>query len=385
MLQNKSIICFANDFRGDPTSKQQVMRLLSENNKILWVNSIAMRKPSVSASDMSRIWSKLKRFFRGLDKINDNLFAFTPLVLPLPSSKFAQVLNRLLLLAYLKFFIFKLGMKKIQLWTFLPNMVGLIGSLNEEKVIYYCVDEWSQFSFLDTETVIRLENELLAKSDLVITTAQKLYDSKRKHNNNTHLIPHGVDFDFFVKALDPSTNIPKDIASLPTPRIGFFGLIHEWVDLTLIEYMAKKHPEWAIVMIGKVVPEKDVSVAASLPNVYFLGQKEYSELPGYCKGLDVALIPFEINELTLNVNPIKLREYLAAGLPVVSTPLPEILSYNEVVYLAESKEEFTLATEKALRENSDENLRKRHASVFHETWRARVEQISDLVDNITKE
>lgn len=384
MLKNKSIICFANDFRGDPTSKQQVMRILSEDNKILWINSIAMRKPSVSVSDMSRVWSKLKSFSRGLDQINTNLYAFTPLVLPLPSSKFAQVINRLLLLAYLKFFTIKLGMKNIQLWTFLPNMVGLVGSLNEEKVIYYCVDEWSEFSFLDRDTVIRLEKELLAKSDLVITTANKLYKSKIKANPNTHLVPHGVDFDFFAKALEPGMLEPQDISCLPHPRMGFFGLIHEWVDLELIAFMAKAHPEWTIVMIGKVVPGKDTSCVNGLKNVVFLGQKEYAELPAYCKGLDVALIPFEINELTLNVNPIKLREYLAAGLPVVSTALPEIFPYKDVVHIAETKEEFTKAVEQAICEKGSDWINKRHSAVSHETWRARVEQISDLVENIKR-
>jgi glycosyltransferase involved in cell wall biosynthesis len=384
MLKNTSIICFANDFRGDPTSKQQVMRILSENNKILWVNSIAMRKPSVSASDMSRIWSKLKSFFRGLDQINPNLYAFTPLVLPLPSSRFAQVVNRLLLLAYLKFFILKLGMKNIQLWTFLPNMVSLIGSLNEEKVVYYCVDEWSEFSFLDRDTVVKLERELLAKSDLVITTANKLYTSKLQYNPNTHLVPHGVDFDFFANALAPATQEPRDISGLPHPRIGFFGLIHEWVDLELIAAMATRHPEWTIVMIGKVVPEKDTTCVDALSNVVFLGQKDYAELPGYCKGLDVALIPFVLNELTLNVNPIKLREYLAAGLPVVSTALPEIFPYQSVVHISKTTDEFIRDTEKAVTEKGADWIRKRHAAVSHETWRARVEQISDLVEKIQR-
>jgi len=341
MLKSKSIICFANDFRGDPTSKQQVMKILSENNTILWINSIAMRRPSASVADMSRLWSKVTKFFKGLDQINKNLYVFTPLVLPLPSLKFAQLLNKFLLLSYLKFFIWKLKMKNIQLWTFVPNMISLVGKLGEEKVIYYCVDEWSEFSFLDRETIVRLEKELLLKSDVVITTAKKLYESKIKHNSRTYLVPHGVDFDFFSQALKPSFYVPDDIEILPNPRIGFFGLIHEWVDLGLIEFMAQKHPEWSIVMIGKLVPGIDISRSSAFKNIHFMGQKDYSELPHYCKGLDVALIPFKINELTLNVNPIKLREYLAAGLPVVSTPLPEIIPYKDVVYLAESKEEFT--------------------------------------------
>jgi len=379
MLKNQSIICFANDFKGDPTSKQQVMRILSENNKILWVNSIVMRKPTVKASDMSRIWIKLLGFFRGLDKINENLFVFTPLILPLPSSAFAQTINMLLLKFYLKFLCWKLGMIKPQLWTFLPNMVGLIGKLKVEKVIYYCVDEWSEFSFLDKETIVKLEKELLLKADFVITTSNKLLDSKIKHNKNTFLIPHGVDFDFFSTALDSTVHVPEDILALPLPRIGFFGLIHEWVDCELIRYIAEAHPAWSIVMIGKVAAGKNASILRHLQNVYFLGQKDYASLPGYCKGLDVGLIPFVVSELTLNVNPIKLREYLAAGLPVVSTPLPEIISYKGVVHIANTYEEFSIAIEKAIKEKGSHWIAQRHSAVCHETWRARVEEISSLL------
>jgi glycosyltransferase involved in cell wall biosynthesis len=339
-----------------------------------------MRQPSGNASDMSRIWTKIRGFFSGLDKINENLYVFTPLVLPLPSSKFVQTVNRILLEIYLRTLMLRLGMKNVQIWTFVPNMVNLIGRLCESKVVYYCVDEWSEFSFLDKKTVESLERSLLSKSDLVITTAQKLYESKKRHNTNTYLIPHGVDFDFFAKALAPSTVEPLDIQRLPKPRIGFFGLIHEWIDLNLIHYMAKAHPEWSIVLIGKLATGIDVSRFASIHNVHFIGQKDYSELPGYCKGFDVALIPFVLNELTLNVNPIKLREYLAAGLPVVSTALPEIFPYHDVVHIADSMIDFTREVERALLETGSEWIKKRQASVAEESWRARVERISGLIE-----
>lgn len=382
MLKGESIVCFANDFRGDPTSKHQVMRILSQENKVLWINSIALRKPSATASDASRILRKIKGFFRGLDRENDNLHAFTPLVLPLPSSPFARRINSWLLRIYLRYYLRKLGMKDIQLWTFMPTMVELVGKLREKKLIYYCVDEWSEFSFIDKETIRDMERRLIEKADLVITTAEKLYEDKKKHNPNTHLIRHGVDFHHFAKALDASTEEPGELRSIPRPRIGFYGLIHEWIDLRVVEEAAKAHPEWSFVMIGKV--SCDASFLKPYSNVHFLGQKPYESLPGYCKGFDVGLIPFAINALTINVNPIKLREYLAAGLPVVSTRLPEITPYAGVVHLAEDAGQFIQGITQALNETGDEWVQKRQAAVAHETWEARVDEISRLVEAVGK-
>jgi hypothetical protein len=348
---------------------------------VLWVNSIALRRPSANVSDAGRIMRKIKSFFRGLDKENDNLHIFTPLVLPLPSSAFARRLNAWLLRLYLKYYMHKLGMKDVQLWTFMPTMVELVGKLGEKKLIYYCVDEWSEFSFIDKSAIRDMERRLIQQSDLVLTTAEKLYHDKKQYNQNTHLIRHGVDFDHFAKALEPDLEQPEDVRDLPHPRIGFYGLIHEWIDLRLVEKMAKAHPEWSIILIGKL--STDGSFLRPLKNVHLLGQKPYSSLDAYTKSFDVGMIPFVVNELTLNVNPIKLREYLAAGLPVVSTHLPEIEPYSGVVHLADSAEEFIQGVEQALNEKDPEWIKKRQDAVAGETWQARVDQISDLADQIT--
>lgn len=382
MLKGESIVCFANDYRSDPTSKQQIMTILSGHNKILWVNSIALRTPRVSISDLKRIWEKVAGFFRGLDKINDNLYVFTPLVLPLPTSRLSRKLNVFLLKIYLRFHIRKLKLTEIQLWTFMPTMVEIVGKLQEKKLIYYCVDEWSEFTFIDRNSIVEMEKRLLHKADLVITTAQKLYEDKKRHNPNTHLIRHGVDFDFFSRALHPSTREPDDICNIPKPRIGFFGLIHEWIDVPLLEQIAAEHPDWSIVLIGKVAVEKTVASLKGMKNVHFLGQKSYSTLAAYCKGFNVGLIPFVVNPLTLNVNPIKLREYLAAGLPVVSTNLPEIAPYGEVVHIADTPSDFINSIKKALTEESAQWVEKRQLSIAAETWLSRVNQISELVEAI---
>ena len=186
-MNQQSIVCFAADWESDPTSKHQVMKVLSRSNKILWVNSIGMRSPEVSAADLSRALKKVMGWFKGLTRVNQNLYHFTPIVLPLPSSKIARLINKKLLCFSVAYYKKKLNMENIQLWLFPPNAVELVGSLGERFVLYYCVDEWSKFSFIDGQAMRKMEIELLGKSDLVITTAEHLQKDKAQFNPNTHL------------------------------------------------------------------------------------------------------------------------------------------------------------------------------------------------------
>lgn len=382
MLKGKSIICFSNDWENDPTSKHHVMRLLSEHNRVLWINSIGMRRPSMTRSDFSRVLVKLKGWCTGLTRVNDNLFHFTPIVLPFPSSKTARLINRYILQLSLYYFKKKLRMEKIQLWTFLPNIVEMIGNAGEELLVYYCVDEWSQFTFMDGELLRSMEIELMQRADLVITTADYLFRDKVQFNPQTHILTHGVDYDFFAKSLEDETVVAPDIKHLSAPVIGFFGLIHEWIDIELLEYIARSRPKWNIVLIGKTaVP---LTALQSYANVHVLGQRAYSELPSYCKGFDLGLIPFKINELTLNVNPIKMREYLAAGLPVVATALPEIVKYEHVVKVGHTKEEIVESIELELAADSAEKRAIRSLAMAEETWEQKVRELSAMVSQIEK-
>lgn len=377
MLEGKSIVCFSNDWENDPTSKHHVMRILSAKNKVLWINSIGMRRPTLSSSDIKRVITKLRGWSKGLTKVNDNLHHFTPIVLPLAGSRVGRAMNRILLRLSIRYFCRKLGMDKVQLWTFLPNISDMIGSLNEELLVYYCVDEWSKFSFMDGEILRAQEILLMQHADLVITTADHLYRDKEKFNANTHLLTHGVDQAFFATSLLKETAIAPELAAMKGPLIGFFGLIHEWIDCDLIAHIAQARPDWNLVLIGKIaVP---VDELRGLGNVHLLGQRPYGELVSFCKGFAVGLIPFKVNELTINVNPIKMREYLAAGLPVVATALPEVEKYHDHVAIARSKEEMVdLIAREVEQDNFDKRLH-RSREMEKETWDSKVETLSQLV------
>jgi glycosyltransferase involved in cell wall biosynthesis len=338
MIENNDIILFSNDWGGDPLSKHQIAVRLAAKNRVLWVNSMGNRNPTVSAHDLRRVVKKVWQFLRGCRPVANNIFRFCPLVLPFHGNRAARWINRRLLAWGLRHACRKLSFRDPITLTFVPNSVDVVGTLGERLVIYYCVDEYSQFTGADRAAVLDLERRLMEKADLVVVSASRLYESKRGANANTILITHGVDVDHFRAACLESMAIPEDVAMLPGPVIGFYGLIEDWVDLEAIRHMAAARPEWSFLMIGEV--KSDTSAARKQPNVHFLGRRPYQSLPGYCKKFDIAVLPFVVNELTLASNPLKLREYLAAGLPVVATPLPEVEKLGELVRMATTPKEF---------------------------------------------
>lgn len=372
-LRGRDLVVFSNDWDGDPLSKTHIMRILSRDNRILWVNSIGNRAPKVNAHDARRIVNKLKGFTRGIKEVEKNLFVLAPLAIPFYGNEAVRTANRHLLRAQVKLAMRKLGFKNPISWSFLPASAPVSGTLGEEAVIYHCVDEFSAFSDTNGRHIAEMEEQLLRKADLVITSAERLRANKVKVNGNTVLVRHGVDFNHFVKACDPATPIPADIAALPRPIFGFFGLVADWVDLEVFEAVARAHPEGSVVILGKVAPDVDVSRLAQFKNIHLLGRKKYEELPGYCRAFDVALMPFKWNELTLNANPLKVREYLAAGLPCVSTPLPEVERVG-LCKLAKTPAEYVAQVDAALAEGAGPD-RKRAQKIFHESWDARVDDI----------
>ena len=383
MLSGHDIICFANDWDADPTSKHQVMKVLARSNKVLWVNSIGLRRPGASAQDASRIFKKIRQFCRGPVLVNGNMHVLTPLAFPFHGMPFVKSINRWLVSRYVRRQAKKLGMNGFHLWTFLPTAGPLISQLKPKKVVYYCVDEWSAFTFLDPKLMQDMEEGLIGQSDLVITTATALYESKKHLNKHTYLIPHGVDSEFFGRARLETTPVAPQLAGLSKPVIGFWGLIHEWIDQELLWEAATLRPDWSFVLVGKV--GVDCSRLKGVPNIHLLGPHSYESLAGFAKGFTAAILPFKVNRLTNNVNPIKLREYLAAGLPVVSTALPEVQPYADVVRIATTPDAFVRALDAAVQDTSQEAVDKRIASVGQETWQAKVELISSLMDKVSGE
>lgn len=380
MIEGYDIICFSNDWDGDPLSKKHIMKRLARKNRILWVNSIGNRNPTMSKSDVTRVLGKLKAFLRGPRRVSEGIHVISPLAIPFHGSATARRINQWLLVATLRSAIRKLGFRKRVTWTFLPTSANVAGYLGEKLVIYHCTDEFSEFSGTSKNAILDMEQRLIAKANCVFVSAERLLRNKAQHNPNTFLIRHGVDVEHFRKACDGRTPIPEDIVRIPSPIIGFFGLIADWVDLQLVADMARARPHWSFVLVGKVAT--DLSPIALIHNVHVLGQKPYEGLPGYCRRFDAAILPFVINELTLNANPLKLREYLAAGLSVVSTPIPEVRELGSLVRIGSTCADFVSHLECVLSQEQSGTRLAVSMEMDRESWDERVEEMSRAIDGI---
>lgn len=373
------IIAFSKDWHEDPTSNHHVLRELATHRRVLWLNSIATRRPDLSsARDLGKIKRKLREFAAGAVNVENDLWVATPLVLPLPHSPIATALNRHIMRLTVHALRRQLGIDAFQLWTFLPNTADYVGSLGERLAVYYCVDEWATFPGLDAASTRRAEHHLLEKVACTFATSVALAESKREACPATYLAPHGVDHTTFARALDPALPVPDDLAELPGPRIGFFGTLRDFLDYDWIAGIARARPAWSIVLIGQRF--SDITALAALPNVHLLGQKPHGLLPAYCKGFDVGLIPYRIDDDVKFINPLKLREYLSAGLPVVSTPMPEVLPYAHLCHVAPTVADAVAAIERVLGETQAGSRQLRADAMREETWAARAATVARIVD-----
>ena len=242
----------------------------------------------------------------------------------------------------------------------------------DARLIYDCMDDWPKWLSEPKPGSFSLSEEvkLVAESDVVVVTARELRDRFSKQGVVSQLIPNGADFDFFCDA--PANSLLKLISQ---PIIGFYGAIAEWIDVDLMQAVARLRPNYSFVMIGPVLLE-GIDEFKNLPNVHLPGEKPYRELPGYLRQFAVCTLPFRMNQLTRSVDPVKVYEYLSQGKPVVSTPLPDLVPISGLLYFAEEPEEFARQIDLALAESGDSLPRKRMAFASQNTWGTRVEAMA---------
>jgi glycosyltransferase involved in cell wall biosynthesis len=259
--------------------------------------------------------------------------------------------------------------QRYALWYYTPMALTFSDHLEPSVTIFDCMDELSAFAFAPRE-LLEHEAELLRRADLVFTGGHSLYEAKRHRHPRVHPFPSSVDFHHFGQAR-AGRDDPQDQAGIPHPRLGFFGVVDERMDLDLIAGLASKRPDWQIVILGPVVKIDEASLPTA-PNLHYLGSKQYAELPAYVAHWDVALLPFAINASTRYISPTKTPEYLAAGKPAVSTPIHDVVRpYGErgLVRIANGVDEFVAAIEAALNEHQPPA----------ETRRAWLERVDELL------
>lgn len=348
----------------------------------MYVESVGLRRPTLKSRDVRRILRRLWRALRSPRRVRDNLWVWSPLVLPAHGRLWAASLNRWLIRAGLAIWLKRLHLQRDLLWTYNPLTTELLPLAQFRTVVYHCVDEIKAQPGMPVEILERAESELVRRADVIFTTAPRLAESRGRLNRNTHYLSNVADYDHFAKARHPDTHIPDDLAGIPEPRIGFVGAISGYkLDFALLRQLAQSHPEWSIVLIGEVGegdPWTDVSELEGIPNLHFLGPRPYSLLPSYLAGFRVGILPSRLNDYTASMFPMKFFEYLAAGLPVVSVALPALCEHADVARLTDTPRAFAEAIESELTRPSS-SLESRLARAQRYTYGTRTDTMLEIL------
>lgn len=380
-LHGRDVVCVGfNDWDNDVWTNQHhlMTRLAAGGNRVLFIESLGLRRPDLgSGRDLRRIARRLRRGL-GPPRQADGVTVLSPLVLPLHSSGVVRALNRHLLRAAVRLAARRMRLRTPVLWGYVPQAEVLLEVLAPELVIYHCVDDIAAQEGIDADSFAAAERRFAARADLVIASSPLL--AERMHAISSHVLyaPNVADTDAFATALEAGP-IDAQLAALPEPRLVFVGAIAaKKLDLEMLAALADARHGWMFALVGPVGlgdPETDVSALAARANVHLLGARPHNRLPEILRGAAVGLIPYRRSRLTESIFPMKVYEYLAAGLPVVASGV-RALEGVEGVEVVEGLDQALRAIERALREDSPERRRDRSKSVREHSWEARLDEIA---------
>lgn len=367
-------VCFAAQdwwYHNHGHSDFQLMTRIARDRTVLLVNSIAMRMPTPGRSPQfaRRLIRKARSMVKGVRRPLDTSPRFHVLscvIVPFYGSPIARRVNSALVRAQVRAVCRWLGIREPVIMVTIPTAWEVVAPMKRRALVFNHSDKHSAFGEVAKDFIESLEAELLANSDAVVYVSRSLMrDDAPATGSRAHFLDHGVDLEHFRAR--PASEHPDDLARIPAPRIGFFGGIDDYVvDLELLAKVARRFPKASLVLIGDAtcaLPELE-----SLPNVHLLGPRPYAEIPRYGSAFDVALMPWLQNDWIEACNPIKVKEYLALGLPVVTTWYPEVVRYEAVLSTARSHEEFLDAVERVLDGRRPATPEECRASVLDASW-----------------
>ncbi len=368
----RDLIVFAEDWGGLPSSTQHLIKRLSKDRKILWINSIGIRQPQMNTHDLKRIWKKITSSVinnNSVSNITSNIVVVNPATLPAPREKFARMCATSILNFQLQPIIKKFKLRDPIVWTSLPTALDIINKLNPTSLVYYVGDDYSSLEGVDKDLIQDRENKLAEKANLIIAASKSLF--ARFPHGRTGLLPHGVDYSLFATPCERAKDLPND----GRPIAGYYGSLSDWIDYPLLIETIKKQPQWHFVFIGKE-SEKTEKLAV-YENVHILGPRDYDLLPSYSQHWSVGIIPFKNNGQIRACNPLKLKEYMAAGRPVITTDFPALDEYRSFVHCIKNANEMA----EVLIENANAPIdTKQQAYVKKHTWDERAEVLSRWLD-----
>lgn len=377
-LAGHGIVYFGNDWYAENrTSSHHVAIRLARRMPVLYVDSPGLRAPAASGRDLRRAVRKLLAAFRRPTPVADGLWHCTVPQLPFRRLPGVDAFNRLFGRWAVRRALRLAGIRRRISWFVVPHPGVHAGRLGEDLVVYYCIDDYAAHPGVDTALIAGRDEALSRRADLLCVAPPALLEAKRALNPHTVFAPHGVDVALFAQAQEPATPIPALARDLPRPVVGYIGSIHAWIDVPLIEWLATQRPQWTFLLVGHA--HVDVAGLRALPNVRLAGAQPYASLPQWSKAFDAAIIPYRLNRQVANANPLKLREYLAAGKAVVSVRNPEIEKFADVVRLVDGRDEFLAALDAAVRDDAPAAVAARMAAVADQTWDARVDAVLDAV------
>jgi Glycosyl transferases group 1 len=371
-MDKLNIIYFGNDWFGEnKTSSHHISSLLSKDHNVYYLECPGMRMPKGNTRDFTKIFKKIKKCLTSPFRVNEAFSVYTLFQIPLHKYSIIRSFNKKISLLFIRSIIKKNNIENYILWFHVPHMYYIPSFFKNNKSIYYCIDDYSTLPDVNKEIVRYMDDQMSINADAIFTSSMPLFDQKKRYQKDNYYSPHGVDFDHFNILESRSSHVPDDIENISSPLIGFWGLIEGRIDLDLIFYMAKERPNYNFVLIGYV----DSNVQNNFKNVFFLGKKEYIDLPKYASSFDVAILPYKKNDFFYHCNPIKLREFMSTGLPIVSFRNPEIEKYEKYIHISDTYEDFLSSVDHCINEDTMEKALDRIDAVRGESWAARVATI----------
>lgn len=377
--QGIGIVYFGNDWHAENrTSSHHVAMRLANAAPLLYVDSPGMRAPSASGRDFKRALRKLAAALRPPQRLAAGLWHCTVPQLPFRRVPGVDRCNRIFGRWAVRRAMRHAGIGRCISWFVVPHPGFMAGRLAEALCVYYCIDDYAAHPGVDSTLIEQRDRDLSRRADLLFVAPPALLEPKRALNPNTVFSPHGVDVALFGQAADPATPVPAAARGLASPVIGYYGSLHDWIDLPLIAWLARQRPQWSFLLVGHAAA--DVGALRALPNVRLVGAQPYASLPGWAKAFDVAIIPYRQNRQVANANPLKLREYLATGKPIVSTRNPEIEKFAHLLQIADDHPAFLAALDRAVAGEPADAAAARMAAVAGQTWDARVDAVLATVN-----
>jgi len=382
MIKNLDIVCFGGRrWNVQPGTQEHVLKRLARENRVLYVE--AYKNIFSALADPARRSSALDWTVTP-ERSPDGLYLWAPPpVLPLARKLVVpDLINKTVVLRALKRVLKQLGFTCPILWFYSLRYSFAASRLESSAIIYHCVDAHyaDAGDAVEREELLRREKQLAESADIVICTARSLYQRLVGWNRESYYIPNGAEVERFTPTVLERVAIAQELTGIKRPVLGYCGIINRDFDVDLIRCLAEQRPSWSIALIGRVT-EIDTEIAhlRTLPNVHFLGMQPHSRIPSFVKGFDICLLPYKVNEMTRSIYPLKFFEYLATGKPVVSTRLPELEEFSDLIYFTRDGEQFLSRVEAGLAESDQQLSGRRVAVALANGWDKRMEQIGALV------